>query len=79
MTLDWAPGALLRREVRIGGLDVNRMALERLPAGQPEPPPGEEPFGLPRLPDLPVGIDLQKLTVGQLDLSAPCSAASRPA
>ncbi|UEM24636.1 translocation/assembly module TamB domain-containing protein (plasmid) [Skermanella mucosa] len=71
VTLDWAPGALLRREVRIGGLDVNRMALERLPAGQPEPPPGEEPFGLPRLPDLPVGIDLQKLTVGQLDLGAP--------
>ena len=32
--LDWAAGALFRREVRISSLDVDRMALERLPAGQ---------------------------------------------
>src|SRR5688572_23577959 len=68
--LDWAAGALFRREFRISGLDVNRMVLERLPASQPEPP-SDEPFSLPQLPDLPVGLDLQRLAVKQLDLGAP--------
>ena len=69
--LDWTPGALFRREIRISGLDVSRMIVERLPAGGPEPPPGDEPFSLPRLPDLPVGLDLRRLAVRQLDLGAP--------
>src|SRR3954463_5255515 len=69
--LDWAAGALFRREFRISGLDVNHMVLERLPAGQPEPPPSNEPFSLPQLPNLPVGLDLQHLAVEQLDLGAP--------
>jgi translocation and assembly module TamB len=65
--LDWEPGALFRREFRIDGLDLDRMTLERLP----ETPPGDEPFSLPRLPDLPVGLDLQRLSVGKLDLGPP--------
>ena len=69
--LDWAAGALFRREFRISGLDVNHMVLERLPATQPEPPPSDEPFSLPQLPNLPVGLDLQRLAVKQLDLGAP--------
>ena len=69
--LDWAAGALFRREFRISGLDVNHMTLERLPASQPEPPPSDEPFSLPQLPNLPVGLDLQRLAVKQLDLGAP--------
>ena len=69
--LDWAAGALFRREFRISGLDVNHMTLERLPAAQPEPPPSDEPFSLPQLPNLPVGLDLQHLAVKQLDLGAP--------
>src|SRR5688572_11720988 len=69
--LDWAAGALFRREFRISGLDVNHMTLERLPASQPEPPPSDEPFSLPQLPNLPVGLDLQRLAVKQLDLRAP--------
>ncbi|MGF7206171.1 translocation and assembly module TamB [Skermanella aerolata] len=64
-TLDWEPGALFRREFRISGLDLDRMTLERLP------PPGDEAFSLPQLPDLPVGLDLQRLSVGKLDLGAP--------
>src|SRR5688572_26158837 len=62
--LDWEPGALFRREFRISGLDLDRMTLERLP------PPGDEPFSLPRLPDLPMGLDLQRLSVRKLDLGA---------
>jgi translocation and assembly module TamB len=69
--LDWEPSALLRREFRISGLDLNRMALERLPAGQPESPPSNTHFSLPQLPDLPVGLTLQRLTVKRLDLGAP--------
>jgi translocation and assembly module TamB len=69
--LDWAAGALFRREFRISGLDVNHMTLERLPASQPEPPPSDEPFSLPQLPDLPVGLDLRRLAVKKLDLGAP--------
>jgi translocation and assembly module TamB len=69
--LDWAAGALLRREFRISGLDVNHMTLGRLPASQPEPPPSDEPFSLPQLPDLPVGLDLRRLAVKKLDLGAP--------
>ena len=69
--LDWAAGALFRREFRISGLDVNHMVLEHLPAAQPEPPPSDEPFSLPQLPNLPVGLDLQHLAVKQLDLGAP--------
>lgn len=69
--LDWAPGTLFRREFRINGLDVGRMVVERLPAGEPAPPPGDGPFSLPRLPDLPVGLDLRKLSVTRLELAAP--------
>jgi translocation and assembly module TamB len=69
--LDWEPRALFRREFRINGLDLNRMALERLPASQPEPPPNDDSFSLYRLPDPPVRMNLQRLTVKQLDLGAP--------
>ncbi|UEM23153.1 translocation/assembly module TamB domain-containing protein [Skermanella mucosa] len=69
--LDWAAGALFRREFRISGLDVNRMDVERLPAGQPEEPPSDEPFSLPQIPDLPVGLDLRHLAVKELHLGAP--------
>ncbi|EWY36380.1 hypothetical protein N825_26250 [Skermanella stibiiresistens SB22] len=69
--LDWAAGALFRREFRISGFDINRMDLERLPAAQPEPPPSDEPFALPQLPQLPVGLDLQRLVVKELNLGAP--------
>src|SRR3712207_1800764 len=61
--LDWTPTALLRRDFRITGLTVDTMTVERLPKGEEEPPPSDEPFSLPRLPDLPVGLDLQNLTV----------------
>ncbi|EWY36917.1 hypothetical protein N825_22665 [Skermanella stibiiresistens SB22] len=64
--LYWEPSALFRREFRIRGLDLDRMTLERLP----ETSPSDEPFTLPRLPDMPVGLDLQRFSVGKLDLGA---------
>jgi translocation and assembly module TamB len=70
-SLDWAPGALFRREFRIRALKAGRIALERLPEGQPEPEPPSEPFSLPQIPELPVGLDLQELTVDELHLAQP--------
>lgn len=71
--LDLSPAALLRGIVLVREVGARRVALHRPPA-QPEPPPPEEPFGLPELPELPQSLPrvvLQRLHVDEIALGQP--------
>lgn len=69
--LDWDPLALLRRVAHVEALTARRIVLHRLPPGE-EPPPPQEPGPLiPRLPDLPVALQLDRLEVVRLELAEP--------
>ncbi|HEX6015365.1 MAG TPA: hypothetical protein VFY87_26915, partial [Geminicoccaceae bacterium] len=71
--LEIAPGALLRGEIAVRQVGAQRVALNRLPAGAPESEP-EEPFSLPRLPELPGNLPpvaVDRLFVDALELGRP--------
>jgi len=69
--LDWRPMALLERRAHITLLSAARVALHRLPPGDPDRP--GEPAGplLPELPQLPVALQLDRLEVARIELAAP--------
>ncbi|MDJ0388160.1 translocation/assembly module TamB domain-containing protein [Roseomonas sp. E05] len=65
--------ALLKRDLRISELTAARMALLRLPeagAEQPAPPPPDQQNQslLPSLPDLPVDLFVEKLSVARIEI-----------
>ncbi|MBL6456940.1 translocation/assembly module TamB domain-containing protein [Belnapia sp. T6] len=65
--------ALASRTLRVERIEVARVALSRLPAGgdQPaEPTPASENV-LPHLPQLPVAVALDRLTIGRIELGQP--------
>lgn len=68
--LVWNPLALLRREAHVEALTAGRIALHRLPAGEPaeSAPPG--PL-LPELPQLPLALRLDRLDLARVELGAP--------
>ena len=69
--LSWQPLDLLQRRVTIQALEADQIALYRFPEGaKEEPPPQEssEPFRL-ALPELPVSINLETLSVQELFLA----------
>jgi len=70
----WRPAALLRGRLAVEAVTADRVAVDRLPAGDGTPAPEPEeagPPGPPALPDLPVGITLDRLAVGEIALAEP--------
>ncbi|MES2710752.1 MAG: translocation/assembly module TamB domain-containing protein [Pseudomonadota bacterium] len=67
--LDLNLAALLRGEAHLRQLRAGRVQLTRLPPSEPAPAPvPAEPFALPELPQLPLGIRLDQLSVARLEL-----------
>jgi translocation and assembly module TamB len=72
LALDYS--ALLRGVFRIEAVEAARVEISRPPlpssAATPEPRPPSQGV-LPRLPDLPVAIALDRLAIGRLEIGAP--------
>jgi translocation and assembly module TamB len=66
VVLDLDAGALLRGTGRIETLSAASIEVARAPVPSAEPSPSGESFSLPRLP---LGIELDRLAVGRLDLA----------
>lgn len=67
--LDLNLAALLRGEAHLRQLRAGRVQLLRLPPGEPTPAPTPaEPFALPQLPEMPVAIRLDQLSIARLEL-----------
>ena len=74
-TLTWSPLALIGQRLHINAAGAGRVALARLPAASEtveEPPaePAAPVFEPPSLPQLPLAIDLDALTIGDVALGA---------
>ncbi|MBY0332159.1 MAG: hypothetical protein K2X49_15985, partial [Acetobacteraceae bacterium] len=72
--LSVAVTALFRGVLRLEGLEAERVLVSRLPAPDPAAPaaPADPAAGvLPRLPDLPVDVALDRLAVARLELAPP--------
>ncbi|WP_142849732.1 translocation/assembly module TamB domain-containing protein [Telmatospirillum sp. J64-1] len=59
LALVWSPSALLRRDLIVDNLEAKSIRISRLP--ETEERPQEEREGLPRLPDLPVDVDVRRI------------------
>lgn len=73
VTLDWSPLALLRGTLRVKLLRAGNLIIERPPAGAPAeaPPPTPPADGAPlEVPQLPLGLELEALSVERLTLGA---------
>lgn len=72
VVLDWSRSALFSGEVIVNELTADRITLDRLPVATPEggdlPAPEATPFALP---DLPVSVDIGKISAGAIVLGAP--------
>ncbi len=67
--LAWDPLALLGRQAHVTLLAADRVALHRLPEAGPDPVPAEPPGPLiPELPQLPLGIRLDRLEVARIEI-----------
>ncbi len=64
----WSPTALWDRQVRIHEINVQGLDLARLPAGGAEDQETADGFSLPQLP---VEIDIESLTLDQADIAEP--------
>tara|TARA_R110002020_G_scaffold400596_4_gene610703 strand:- start:19332 stop:23483 length:4152 start_codon:yes stop_codon:yes gene_type:complete len=73
VVLNWNRSALLRGRLEVTELSAARIDLPRLPAGEEQTLPDAEatPFTLPTLPDLPVAINIQAVTIAEVNLGAP--------
>ncbi|GAA0587278.1 translocation/assembly module TamB domain-containing protein [Craurococcus roseus] len=72
LALDYS--ALLRREFRIEAVEADRIEIVRPPLPGPETPPEpRQPSEgvLPRLPELPVAVSLDRLEVRRLEIGEP--------
>lgn len=65
--LDWSPAALLRGDVRVLALELGRLDVRLSPS--PEDP-DSEPVA-PRVPQLPIGVQVGRLRLQQLHLWMP--------
>ena len=65
VVLDWNRSALLRGRLEVEELSAQRIDIARLPAGEEDKLPDAEakPFTFPKLPDLPVSIDIKTLNI----------------
>ncbi|WP_259987591.1 translocation/assembly module TamB domain-containing protein [Sulfitobacter sp. S190] len=71
--LDWNRSALLRGRLEVEELSAARIDIPRLPQGDPDTLPDAEatPFTFPQLPDLPVAIDIEQVSIAEVILGAP--------
>ena len=67
--IQWNRSALLRRRIEIAELSAARIELPRLPGGQQDGPSPEVPEF--RLPELPVGISIDRIQAGRVELGQP--------
>src|SRR5579859_5814451 len=70
--LDLDPAALLRGTARIEVLSAGRTDVLRMPEAAPNPPAQPSPSasaGVPELPRLPVGVELERLAIGRIQLA----------
>lgn len=66
LKLDWSRAALLSRRLEVTELSVEEIVLDRLPPGQKAPPSAEaKPF---KLPELPLEVDIRKISAGAITL-----------
>lgn len=66
--IDWSPLALLRGTARVDGVSAERVSVLRRPAYPPSPDSTDTAGGLP---EIPVGVVLEKLEIAEIDLGAP--------
>jgi translocation and assembly module TamB len=67
IVLNWSPLALIHRDAHVTLLQAAHIAVTRLPAASPAKPQQSTQTGF----TLPVGIDLDALHIGRLELGAP--------
>lgn len=72
--LNWTRTALLRGRVQVAELAAERIRVLRLPAGPEEDPElpsaAAEPFSF-NLPELPVSIEVERFSAGEIFVAAP--------
>jgi translocation and assembly module TamB len=68
VSLSWSPSALLAGRVQVDALTAGTIAVARAPAAEQTQEP-DKPG--PLIPDLPVAIDLRRLSVERVALAAP--------
>lgn len=73
VVLDWNRSALLRGRLEVEELSAGRIDIPRLPKGEEQVLPDAEatPFTLPKLPELPVAININAINIAQVNLGAP--------
>ncbi|MTH65811.1 translocation/assembly module TamB domain-containing protein [Paracoccus shanxieyensis] len=69
--MQWSRSALLRRRVDINELVAERVILPRLPSGGSETAAPQAEAREFSLPQLPVGVNIAKITVGRVELGEP--------
>lgn len=70
VVLNWNRAALLRGRLEVEELSAARIDIARLPKGEEDKLPDAEakPFTLPKLPELPVAVDIKSITIAQVTL-----------
>ena len=73
VVLDWNRAALLRGRLEVRELSAARIDIPRLPIAEPDTLPDAQakPFTFPTLPDLPVSVNIDAITIAQARLGAP--------
>jgi translocation and assembly module TamB len=73
VVLNWNRSALLRGQLIVDELSAARIDIPRLPTSEDAALPDAEatPFTFPKLPELPVSIDIAALNIAQLSIGAP--------
>ena len=69
VTLDWSRSSLLSGALVVNELSADQITLTRLPTAEPSEVPAPEAAGF-TLPDLPVTIDIERVSAGQITLGA---------
>ena len=73
VVLNWNRAALLRGRLEVEELSAARIDIPRLPKAEDSKLPEAEakPFTIPKLPELPVSVDIKAITIAQVNLGAP--------
>lgn len=73
VVLSWNRAALFRGQLEVEELSAARIDIPRLPKGEEQRLPDAEatPFTFPQLPDLPVSVNINAITITQVNLGAP--------
>lgn len=70
--MSWSRSALLSRRIQIDELAAERVILPRLPGSDSTTPDAPQPEATPfSLPQLPVGVNIDKIQIGRVELGEP--------